>query len=876
MAQADNNVGVGMAPQYTATGSSIRQPSVNYQATVRLPDAPLENRVKEPKTDWVNYALSEAGRAVDAYSRLSASQSQAAAKIDKDAIKQAEAEEDRAWRNQLARESSRIAESVRQGTMTIEAADTAYRALGDRYITAGYDEEKVSKVIGRQDAGIRSLVQSKYSKSLTKELDRQVQQANTFRSQNPAYSNISNAKANSILQQIDNDMDNLARIQQVQSNYEPGSDEWYTYKALADSIVSNNNTMMVARHVGNLLMSEKGKDLTPENIQEITNRSLSWAVQNQISVPEAQAVISRVYQRMGVDTLKQNWIDTLKISTDSAKLATEDIMANAKLRVMSIPQVAFYKELGGESFEQAITSGLGRSSEFNLDMEGVTNEIINAARSNQTFLPSEATGAMLQGTNNVYANGSSTPFTRASTALTTLRLVNQNNTVTRETADGNVTIALNNLNGTSERLNLSAIRRDAKKLKESDQPDMQMLGEKTEAELDKLDANRIAAELLSPNSPMYQTVNGLLHSLNASKLRYDEDGKAFLSDTEGVLGSMSLALRGYGGEGSYNVQLKRLNESLQDLTPEIRKNVLNDLGIERAVRGEWSVLGSHDGNEQPRTIDVGEPGEELYTFSDGTVAKNALRPTQEMTSDPITTSIRMSNPSMDVGDDKEKLLAEKRDIINTLKGPEGSKDGLYDIIERLEKNGWKTDVFEQERDALEKRLKEIDIELNGGIQDEENTSVYGGKYDEYLNQYAEEYGQDARLIKRMLMKESSEDPTAVSGKGARGLMQLMPETFKQCVKELGLPDNADPHDPETNIRVGVYYFSKMMKQFDGDVNKALAAYNWGPGNVQRAVEEFGDEWWDGARLIGITVKGKKRKLPKETQKYVSDLGQMYA
>ena len=113
-------------------------------------------------------------------------------------------------------------------------------------------------------------------------------------------------------------------------------------------------------------------------------------------------------------------------------------------------------------------------------------------------------------------------------------------------------------------------------------------------------------------------------------------------------------------------------------------------------------------------------------------------------------------------------------------------------------------------------------------------------------------------------------------------MQLMPDTFEECKRELKLPADADIFDPETNIRAGVYYFSKMMRKFNNDVHKALAAYNWGPGNVSTAVREYGENWFEGARDLGITVKdpktGKnvKRYLPKETQKYVSDLGEMYA
>lgn len=73
--------------------------------------------------------------------------------------------------------------------------------------------------------------------------------------------------------------------------------------------------------------------------------------------------------------------------------------------------------------------------------------------------------------------------------------------------------------------------------------------------------------------------------------------------------------------------------------------------------------------------------------------------------------------------------------------------------------------------------------------------------------------------------ESGGKPDAVSPKGARGFFQLMPET----AKGLGV----DPTDPVQNIRGGLTYFRQMLDQHGGDVNKALTAYNWGPGNVAK-------------------------------------------
>ena len=100
------------------------------------------------------------------------------------------------------------------------------------------------------------------------------------------------------------------------------------------------------------------------------------------------------------------------------------------------------------------------------------------------------------------------------------------------------------------------------------------------------------------------------------------------------------------------------------------------------------------------------------------------------------------------------------------------------------------------------------------------------RFDPIIAASATEHDVRPDLVRAVIQAESAFDPLARSHKGAMGLMQLMPAT----AAELGV---SDPYDPEQNIRGGVAYLKSLLVQYSNDEELALAAYNAGPGAVEK-------------------------------------------
>ena len=104
--------------------------------------------------------------------------------------------------------------------------------------------------------------------------------------------------------------------------------------------------------------------------------------------------------------------------------------------------------------------------------------------------------------------------------------------------------------------------------------------------------------------------------------------------------------------------------------------------------------------------------------------------------------------------------------------------------------------------------------------------VYFTRYDKIIEKASRRHGVDSSLVKAVIKAESDFDQKAISKAGAKGLMQLMPET----ARDLAVTDSFDPNE---NIHAGVRYLKKQLTNFDNNVPLALAAYNAGETSVRK-------------------------------------------
>jgi len=149
------------------------------------------------------------------------------------------------------------------------------------------------------------------------------------------------------------------------------------------------------------------------------------------------------------------------------------------------------------------------------------------------------------------------------------------------------------------------------------------------------------------------------------------------------------------------------------------------------------------------------------------------------------------------------------------------------------------------------------------------------RYRELVKYYAGKYSIDWLLVSALVFHESRFKYNAKSNKGARGLMQIMPQTGAEIARKIawqGYSDNS-LFRPMVNLEFGCYYLSNLLKEFHNDSSLALAAYNAGKGNVYKFANMIErNQAFPGS---SITYPDIRKYVYPETKQYVSRVNTTY-
>lgn len=145
---------------------------------------------------------------------------------------------------------------------------------------------------------------------------------------------------------------------------------------------------------------------------------------------------------------------------------------------------------------------------------------------------------------------------------------------------------------------------------------------------------------------------------------------------------------------------------------------------------------------------------------------------------------------------------------------------------------------------------------------------YPMPHQDTVDSLSQKYQVDPLLVFAIIRAESKYQPDAHSPVGARGLMQIMPETAEWIAKKMKLKDfqTTDLYEPKTNIAMGCWYINNLSNEFDDCLPVTIAAYNAGRGNVKKWLA---NEQWDGTSV-------NLQDIPfEETRNYVKNVLKNY-
>lgn len=154
----------------------------------------------------------------------------------------------------------------------------------------------------------------------------------------------------------------------------------------------------------------------------------------------------------------------------------------------------------------------------------------------------------------------------------------------------------------------------------------------------------------------------------------------------------------------------------------------------------------------------------------------------------------------------------------------------------------KSNDYENSIKIIQQNYKKLSSSLTGNLKDYYYYLFYPFAYKDILLKYSNAYNVEPNFLLAIIREESRFKADAGSYAGAQGLMQIMPKTGISIASKIGISNfNVSMlHDPEISIKMGSYYISQMLNNFNGNKYYALGAYNGGPNAMQNWIAKYGN------------------------------------